>query len=88
MGPGQGRGAWLYGWGRSNPQEWLGGREQVDSGPGNVWAYQGLCRQLWGPGLLCPGQVPLGCSSLDAAGAPPGPTGHRPGTCGAGQRGQ
>lgn len=78
-------GTLLEGWGRSGPQEWPRGRT-----PGRQrarqWAcaYPGLGRQLLGPRLLGPGQVPLD-SSLEAAGAPPGPTAHVTGQRHAGQ---
>ena len=51
------------------------GREAGHRALEGAGAYRGLRRWLLGWGLLGPGHVPLG-SSLEAAGAPPGPTAH------------
>lgn len=60
MGPGQRRGAWLYGWGRSNPQEWPGGREQVDSGAGKGLGIPGTLQAAPGAGAALPEAGPAG----------------------------
>lgn len=75
-GPGQGGGHVALWLGQARP---TGVARRQAAGGQRAWewacVYRGLCSRLLGPGLLSPGQVPLG-SSLEAAGASPGPAGR------------
>lgn len=54
MGPGQGRGAWLYGWGRSNPQESKGvSRQRGQEWSGHTGVSTG---SSWGRGCSARGR--------------------------------